>query len=70
MSVIVTLGALVASNVVLLMFVFKFATCAYYINKRKALYNLAGCFFCYCRSCTMLTFIVANGGFNGVFCKD
>lgn len=41
MSVIVTLGALVASNVVLLMFVFKFAPCAYYINKRKALYKFS-----------------------------
>ncbi len=41
MSVIVTLGALVASNVVLLMSVFKFATCAYYINKRKALYKFS-----------------------------
>lgn len=34
MSVIVTLGALVASNVVLLMFVFKFATSAFHIDKR------------------------------------
>lgn len=41
MSVIVTLWALVASNVVLLMFVFKFATYAYYINKRKALYKFS-----------------------------